>query len=105
IDEIGRVLKRKTGQFFSVSFTAPHFRVPLLRDCLVDGHDDDDRSVMRLVDVGQLGDHFRHFWYHLSCDPRRQSTPVYCYEPPIVTARTRILEDGAEESIGDNFMN
>lgn len=67
--EITRVLRPSHGQFFSISFTAPHFRLPLFNRVFQD--------QMKTANFAQLGDHFHYYFYRLTNDPAIQSISFF----------------------------
>ena len=74
--EIHRVLRKNSGQFFSITFSAPHFRHPLLEKMF--------DSNLRIKNIKSLGNDFHFFLYHLTNDPSfSESIPCFQYEPPI----------------------
>lgn len=88
--EIVRLLKPTTGQFFSISFTAPHFRKDLFARMFagasVLGDDiDHPATQMKIVNVHPLGEHFHFYLYHLVNDPRARALEIFSYEPPKMT--------------------
>lgn len=78
-DEIGRVLKQSAGQFFSISFSAPHFRQPLYQRIF---QGEDHSNTMVVANIHRLGEHFHYFLYHLVNDLSVQSMSLFTYEPP-----------------------
>lgn len=102
--EIVRVLKPTTGQFFSISFTAPHFRKDLFEKMFAGASVGDDldqpvtTTTMKIVNVHPLGEHFHFYLYHLVNDPRSRALEIFSYEPPKmtpmpITSETAISED------------
>lgn len=91
-DEITRVLKPSIGQFFSISFTAPHFRKDLFAKMFIDGKA--SKEKMNIINVHTLGEHFHYYLYHLSNDPSSRPINIFAYEPPKVTSvENAIIKD------------
>jgi len=101
-DEITRVLKPSTGKFFSISFTAPHFRKELFHKMF--SNDTDLRPRMNVIDVYQLGDHFHYYMYHLSNDPNSTPVHIFTYEPPKVTKMQHSHPDNEHDQDCDLFL-
>ena len=110
-DEIVRVLRPSNGQFFSISFTAPHFRKNLFAKMFACSDDDGGSSEpsMKIVNVHSLGDHFHFYLYHLVNDQSRQPVNIFSYEPPKMTLLQRssaVLKEDDDDHLQqtDHFL-
>ena len=90
--EIERVLKPEVGQFFSVSFNAPHFRKILIESSFPE--------TLKLSNIFELGEAFHFFMYCFSNSSKINPKSVFSYEPPKITKHTN-YEHSYEE---DNFF-
>lgn len=89
--EIIRVLKKETGQFFSITFSMPHFRQLLFEKIF-------DNSI-KMTNIHQLGIDFNYFLYHLTNNSKHKSLPLFRYQPPTVTLikNETDIEDNEED--------
>jgi len=93
LSEVCRVLKPLKGQFISISFFGPHFRVPLYTSY---SHSLPKLSINA---VHQLETHFHHYCYPLVKSLEPNSVKPFLYEPPKVIP---CLNNGLNETIDDN---
>lgn len=100
-DEIIRVLKRQVGQFFSISFTASHFRQKLFNKVFIDNKS--KSKQMKTIAVHQLGEHFHYYIYHLSNNPNCSPLDIFLYEPPKVTPLIGYSNSDSSDNNDDFF--
>ncbi|KAH7637267.1 endothelin-converting enzyme 2-like [Dermatophagoides farinae] len=97
--EIYRVLRKNSGQFFSITFSAPHFRHPLFGKMF--------DNNLKIKNIEQLGNEFHFFLYHLTNDPSiRESVSCFQYEPPIqidIKNDGQVVDDDDDDD--ENFLN
>ena len=99
MNQIERVLKPETGQFFSISFTAPHFKRILMSSCFP--------KTLKLSDVFELGDRFHFFMYCFSNNATIIPKEVFRYEPPKFTSfsKNSSSEDEEDDTKMRNFFD